>query len=165
MQNSMNTPEGNFTKVPNKLLRDPNLSPNAKIIYAVIRSYSPSFPSYTRILKETGIKSRTTLSKELFELKIRRFIRVVDSPKHRSNLYEFPVQQTDSPSPLDEQATVQEMNSNKNNVKITSNNLEPPTAETVGDSLRKKILADAESLFSPDDKKRFRPKERPTLII
>lgn len=155
--------KGNFTQVPNSIIRDPKLSPHAKTVFVVIKSYSPSFPSYSRILRETGIGSKTTLSKCLTELKNRKFIVVKDSPDHRSNLYEFP------PPPLDLVSTqhgpvkVQQMDTNKNKVKITSEE-EAPRLDAIGPSETKKIFAEAESSLGTV-KKKLKSIERPTFVI
>lgn len=137
--------KGNFTKIPNNLIRNPRLSPLSKTVYILIRSYSPSFPSYARILHESGIASRTTLSKCLNELKAKKFIRVIDSSKHRSNLYEFPIQPMDCPSPCHEPLIVQPVDPNKNNViRTIEKEVESPTAKTVEDFEAKRIFAEAQ---------------------
>lgn len=165
--NIENDIKGNFTKISNFIIRDPNLSPFAKAIFILIKSYSPSYPSYSRILLETGIKSRSTVSKGLSELKAKNLIRVIDSPSHKSNLYEFPIpKKMDSISSYIELESVQEMDTNKTNLKILNNKgNEASTDHPVESSKLKEIFAVAESSLGTDARSGFKLKERPTFII
>lgn len=165
--NKDNEIKGNFTKISNFIIRNPNLSPYAKTIFILIRSYSPSFPSYSRILQETGIKSRSTIAKGLSELKAKKLITIINSPNHKSNFYQFPEpKQMDSPSPIDELEAVQEMDTNNTNIKITNNKAnEASTDPPVESSLRSKLFAEAESSLGPGARNGYKPKEGPTFNV
>lgn len=62
-----------FTQVPNVVLRDTNLSPGAKLCYAMLLSYAwqkdSCFPGQEALAKDTGISKRSTVRcmKELEE--------------------------------------------------------------------------------------------------
>ena len=67
-----------YTKLKNDLLRSENLKANTKILLLILISYENeaegySYPSQTRLLKETGL-SKTTLLKCLNELEEKRYI-------------------------------------------------------------------------------------------
>lgn len=159
--------KGNFTIISNYIIRNPNLSPYAKTIFILIKSYSPSFPSYSRILQETGIGSRSTIAKGLSELKAKKLITIIDSPKHKSNFYQFPEpRKMDSNSSSAVPDPVQQMDTNKTNLKITNNNRDEASTETTVESSKlKEIFADAESSLGTDAQNGFKSKERPTFII
>lgn len=167
MNDTKNTLTENYTKIPNSVARNPNITPHAKAIYLFIRSFSPSFPGYKRILKETGIGSKSTISKSLVELQNLKLIRVVDSPNHKSNLYEFPkTESVDSPRPPDVPVPVHKVDPNKTNIIITNNKAsEASPALPVEDSLRKEIFAKAQSSLGPGARYGYKPKERPTFVI
>ncbi len=158
---------GNYTRISNSVIRDPKLSPYAKTIYMLIRSYSPSYPSYAHIKRETGIKSKTTIARGLHELEVRSLIRRINSPSHKSNLYEFPsVIPVDQPIPSHELEPVQDMDTNKTNQIIPINKAsESSPAPPVEDSVRKEIFAEAQSSLGTEAKQRYRHKKRPTFII
>lgn len=157
---------GNFTMISNETIRNPELSIYAKVIYFLIKSYSPSYPSYARIIQGTGIKSKTTISKGLHELKCLKLIRVVDSPNHKSNLYEFPSNQMNSSTPSDGPKLVHEMDTNNTNLTKPNNNTNRPSTDPPVEAAKvSKILAEAASSLGTEAKQRYRQKKRPTFII
>jgi len=80
---------GNFSKIPNDLIRSPLLTPAEKIVCIVLLSYTPSFPSYERIMKDSNIGSKATIAKALRSLIRHRFIEIIPDSKYRSNLYKY----------------------------------------------------------------------------
>lgn len=117
-----------FVKVPTWIARGSFLSPLAKTVYVAILSYEPSFPSYKRLCKDTGIKSKTTIRKCLKELVQFDLIKILKGGFNTSNTYIIiprPLngllnQNMESPIPYNEPLLDQEMDSNKNNIKISN---------------------------------------------
>ena len=80
-----------YTKVKNDLLRSESLKANAKILLLVLISYENetegySYPSQTRLLKETGL-SKTTLLKCLNELEENKYITRVREKGENNKYY------------------------------------------------------------------------------
>ena len=80
-----------YTKLKNDLLRSENLKANAKILLLVLISYENetegySYPSQTRLLKETGL-SKTTLLKCLNELEENKYITRVREKGENNKYY------------------------------------------------------------------------------
>jgi|TARA_R100000479_G_scaffold151931_1_gene87766 DNA-binding transcriptional MocR family regulator len=94
----------------------------AWLIYHTNNKTGVSFPSLQTLSRETGIKSRTTLTSYLSELEkegyIKKRTRFRDDGGNTSNEYEVFIKRTD-PCPNKEQGIVQDMNTNynKNNQK------------------------------------------------
>src|SRR4051812_16863857 len=68
---------GGFSRVPNAVLRDESLSPEAKLVYCVGMSFlngqgAVIFPSYATLAKLTGF-CRRTIIRAVKELEERRF--------------------------------------------------------------------------------------------
>lgn len=76
-----------FVKIPKWVARNSQISPIAKALYMAIKSYNPSFPSYSRLCKDTGINSHTTIRKYLIELVHLNLITIQKSGFNRSNTY------------------------------------------------------------------------------
>lgn len=77
-----------FTKIDNNIIRATNITAREKLVYIVLKSFSPSFPSITKIMKMTGFGKKTVLTclRKLEQLGcIKRVGR-----SGRSNLYTFP---------------------------------------------------------------------------
>ncbi len=165
--NTQNELMSNFTKISNIVIRDPNLSTYAKAIFMLLKSYSPSFPSYSHILKQTGIGSRSTLSKGLSDLEWRRLIRRTKSPTHKSTVYEFPPpNKLYFDSSTDGLELVQEVDTNKTKLKIPNNKAsEASTDKPVESSMRAEIFAKAQSSLGTGAGNGYKPQERPTFII
>ena len=142
---------GNFSKIPNDLIRSPLLTPAAKIVCIVLLSYTPSFPSYERIMKDSNIGSKATIAKALRSLIRHRFIEIIPDSKYRSNLYKYiqhdyrkaldlaqfneSIEREVNPSSTaDELVSVQEMNSNKTNTTILNTNINGPKTPPQGSS-------------------------------
>lgn len=153
---------GNFSKIPNDLIRSPLLTPTEKIVCIVLLSYNPSFPSYEKIMKDSNIGSKATIAKALKNLIRFKFIEIIPDSKYRSNLYryiehdyrkEFDFSQF---NPLDreeipiselgeitkvnfsgsdnEQVAVQEVNANKTNINILNKQINGPETPSEGSS-------------------------------
>ena len=80
-----------YTKVKNDLLRSNELKANAKILLLVLMSYENdvegySYPSQTRLLKETNL-SKTTLLKCLNELERKGYIKRVKEKGENNKYY------------------------------------------------------------------------------
>ncbi len=75
----------NFTKVPNRLIRDPSLDVYEKMVYIYISSFSPSFPSYRKMMHDLKM-SMDKLSKCIKKLREMRLIKVYRQGRH--NVYE-----------------------------------------------------------------------------
>lgn len=84
----MKQPIEPFVKIPTKIARNPAISPMAKTLYMVLKSYNPSFPSFKKLCLDTGIKSKTTLKKYLNELESMCYIRINSGGFNQSNNYE-----------------------------------------------------------------------------
>ncbi|WDU84230.1 helix-turn-helix domain-containing protein [Caloramator sp. Dgby_cultured_2] len=83
--------EWHYTIVENHVLKA-NISPNAKLLYVILCMYANKekecFPSYERLMKDIGIKSKATLSnaiKELINIGVLEVISGKDEGK--SNIY------------------------------------------------------------------------------
>lgn len=61
------SPVTEFTKIPNQLIRNNRISSSALRLVAAIMSYNPSYPSYSKLSKNTGL-CRETISSSLKEL-------------------------------------------------------------------------------------------------
>ena len=81
----------NFTQIPNEVLRDPNLSAQAKTVYAVLLSYAwqktTCFPGHELLCHDTGIKSDRTLRNYLAELRDYGLVTWVQRGLGKSNIY------------------------------------------------------------------------------
>lgn len=155
--------KANFTMIPNVIIRNPKITPYAKAIYIALKSFSPSFPSYKKIMEVTGINSKTTISNCLKILVTFGVLKISQRATHKSNLYEFPA---DLNSPIDGLEFVHEVDTNKTNLKIPNNKAsEPSTDPPVEDSKRKKLFAEAQSSLGTGAGLGYIPKERPTFII
>ncbi|MCB0364766.1 MAG: hypothetical protein KDD68_05235 [Bdellovibrionales bacterium] len=77
---------GNFTQIPNELIRR-KWPGKAFHIFAIIDSYNPSFPSYTHIRKLTGY-SKATISNAIKFLKKEGLVKVTKGAKGRCNQYQ-----------------------------------------------------------------------------
>lgn len=117
-----------FVKVPTWIARNSFISPLAKTVYIAILSYNPSFPSYKRLCKDTGIKSKTTIRKCLKELLLLGLIQIHNSGYNTSNNYTIITkpfngllgQNMESDHSSNVIPLGQEMNSNKNNIIISN---------------------------------------------
>ena len=135
--------KNSFVIVNIQIARYSRLSPKAKSLYTYLRSFNPCFPSYARIIAESGIGSRSSVSKALRELEFHGFIQVVK--KGRSNTYLFPfedykgspsVQQKPymspqvSPKPIHALDSNQNKNQNKKGPEPTLEELKQLAAES-----------------------------------
>ena len=140
----------NFSKIPNDLIRSPLLTVTDKTVCIVLLSYNPSFPSYEKIMKDSNIGSKATISKALRNLVRHKFIEVIPDSKYRSNLYRYiehdfrkelnltefnDDNEMNSQSSPNEPLAVQEVDSNKTNTTILNkqiNATETPIAGSQG---------------------------------
>lgn len=158
----------NFTKVPNELIRTELLTPTDKIIAIVILSYSPSFPSYARIMKEANIGSRSTISKSLQTLKEYGFFEVIQDSQYKSNLYRYIDSQMDSPSPTTVLKPVHKLDTNKTNSIILNNHTNGPSVSLKGSDgpiSAADFLKDTIKSLGNGAKYGYKEKTRPTFII
>lgn len=136
-----------FVAIPHWIARNADISPLAKIVYMVIASFNPSFPSYKRLCKDTGIKSKTTISKCLKELVLLNLILVIRHGFNRSNTYrivECPFnglfdQELDSPITDIEPNQVHDLDSNKINIIISNKANEAPSVLMTEEPLAKHL--------------------------
>ena len=81
---------GGFTQIPNILLRTPDLSSQAKIVYAQLLSYAWShdrcFPGQERMGEDLGA-SRTTTYRALQELQDAGWLDVARRGQGKTNIY------------------------------------------------------------------------------
>jgi biotin operon repressor len=81
---------GGFTQIPNILLRTPDLSSQAKIVYAQLLSYAWSsdrcFPGQERMGEDLGA-SRTTIYRALQELQAAGWLEVERRGQGKTNVY------------------------------------------------------------------------------
>jgi hypothetical protein len=79
-----------FSQIPNVVLRDGSLSPNAKTLYALLLSYAwqdgECFPGQMRLADDMGCRLRT-IGYTLAELKRRRLISWDRVGLGKSNIY------------------------------------------------------------------------------
>lgn len=109
--------EWHYTIVENHVLKS-KLSANAKLLYVILCMYAnrdkECFPSYETLLKDTGIKSRATLSNAIKELKDIGILEVINRQKENaSNIYiikDSLVQYLNEASLTNELALVQNLN-------------------------------------------------------
>ena len=113
-----------YTKLKNDLLRSENLKANAKILLLVLISYENetegySYPSQTRLLKETGL-SKTTLLKCLNELEENKYITRVREKGENNKYYISSVVKIDADTSVKnstttstKNSTLKELNKNK----------------------------------------------------
>lgn len=158
---------GNFTMILNSVIRNPRISVYAKVIYMLLRSYSPSFPSYAKILAETGIGSRTTVSKYLDELTHWNLLKRVYNSKYNSNLYIFADQQVDIANPPARLEVVQEVDSNKIQIIKTNNNMvsspSPPAEDTLVNS--QEILSKLRESLGTDASNGYKERNKPSFVL
>jgi DNA-binding MarR family transcriptional regulator len=89
-----------FTQVPNYLLRCPDLSNNAKIVYAKLLSYAWAndrcFPGQERMAEDIGT-SQPTIARALQELVTQGWLEVERRGQGKTNIYvlKYVVQKTD----------------------------------------------------------------------
>jgi DNA-binding MarR family transcriptional regulator len=80
-----------FTQLPNAILKHPDLSPGAKLTYALLLSYAYAndfcFPGQDRLAKDMGV-GRTSANTYIKELKQKGFINVTRQGLNRPNIYE-----------------------------------------------------------------------------
>lgn len=139
-----------FTPVPNYVIRHPELSVYAKLVYTYLLSLNPAFPSYERICEALSL-SRERVWKSLKELE--SFGAVNREKLGRNNRYKLkvydhnvadmrsrtstpdelikprPVRETNSTSSPDELKPVRETNSNK---KETTKTKKKPSVNVKG---------------------------------
>ncbi|MBY0412755.1 MAG: helix-turn-helix domain-containing protein [Bdellovibrionales bacterium] len=136
-----------FVKIPRRIARNFEISPQAKALYMALRSYDPIFPSYHQLCKDTGIKSKTSISKFLKELVFFNLITIIKSGFNRSNTYkivERPFnglfnQDLNSSTTNIEPNQVHDLDSNKINIIISNKANEAPSVLMTEDPLAKHL--------------------------
>lgn len=155
-----------FTQVPNYVVRNPKITPYAKAVYLVLRSFNPCFAGYKCIMELTGINSKSTISSCLRILEKLGLIRISNISKYKSNFYEMC--ELDLSRPLSELEMVQEVDTNNTNEIIPISNTNGSPAPPKGDDepleYSQKFKTMAESLGA-DAKCGYIEKSRPTMII
>ena len=86
--------QSGFTQVPNAILRSANLTPSAKLTYAMLLSYAWQndycFPGQERLAKDMGAGKRSVI-RYIEELESKGFIKVTKRGLGKPNLYEIRV--------------------------------------------------------------------------
>ncbi|MFG1503681.1 helix-turn-helix domain-containing protein [Halobacteriovorax sp. ZH5_bin.2] len=102
----------NFTQIPNALINDSSVPPNAKALYMVLASRKRCFMSYEAIMKVLNIKGRATVKKLIDILQREGWIDYVQGHQNKSNRYKphWNKKCTNSSS-KNELPTVQKLNS------------------------------------------------------
>lgn len=81
---------GGFTQVPNHLLRNPKLSGNAKIVYAMLLSYAWNnnrvYPGQVRMGEDIGT-SQPTIHRAIQELEHEGWLEVQRRGQGKTNVY------------------------------------------------------------------------------
>jgi Helix-turn-helix domain len=81
---------GGFTQVPNYLLRSPQLSNNAKVVYAKLLSYAWNndrcFPGQDRMAADIGT-SQPTIARAIQDLQVRGWLEVKRRGQGKTNIY------------------------------------------------------------------------------
>lgn len=76
-----------------KISRNEVISAHSRALYLCLRSYGPlCYPSYKVIMKQTGLKSRTTVLKAIRDLKIMGFLEVYKTGIRKPQYYFFPLE-------------------------------------------------------------------------
>ena len=79
-----------FTQVPNHLLKDPNLSPGAKLAYAMLLSYAWHndfcYPGQERLAVDLGAGKRSVV-RYLQELRDAKYIKIRKRGQGKTNIY------------------------------------------------------------------------------
>jgi hypothetical protein len=79
-----------FTQIPNLLLKSPQLSNNAKVVYAKLLSYawenSLCFPGQERMAEEIGT-SQPTIARSLLELQKEGWLDIERRGQGKTNVY------------------------------------------------------------------------------
>lgn len=86
---------GNFTQIPNRLIRSDKISGNAKLVAIVIASFDPSYPSIRKIAKLTGF-CRMTVIKYIKILEEHNVIKT-DRSRRNNRYYMYWIGTTDVP--------------------------------------------------------------------
>jgi len=81
---------GGFTQVPNVLLKDPNVSANAKVVYAMLLSYAWNndhvFPGQVRMAEDMG-STKSTVNRGVIELQKVGWLEIQRRGQGKTNLY------------------------------------------------------------------------------
>ncbi len=81
---------GGFTQVPNILLNTPDLTANAKLVYAKLLSYAWNnnlvFPGQERMAEEIG-SSKSTVNRSIIELEKAGWLEIQRRGQGKTNLY------------------------------------------------------------------------------
>jgi hypothetical protein len=81
---------GGFTQVPNFILRDPGLSPGAKVVYAMFLSYAwhneSCFPGQERLAQDIGM-SRSRVTEFISELSRAGLVTIQRRGQGKTNIY------------------------------------------------------------------------------
>lgn len=102
----------NFTQIPNALINDSSVPPNAKALYMVLASRKRCFMSYTAIMKVLNIKGRATVRKLIEILQNEGWIDYVQGHQNKSNRYKVHwFKKCTNSSSKNELPTVQKLNS------------------------------------------------------
>jgi hypothetical protein len=81
---------GGFTQVPNYLLKDPDISANAKVVYSMLLSYawnnSYVFPGQDRMAEDIGL-SQPTIARSVKELEEKDWLEIQRRGQGKTNIY------------------------------------------------------------------------------
>src|SRR5919206_5313218 len=79
-----------FTQVPNFLLKDPDISANAKVVYSMLLSYawnnSYVFPGQERMAEDIGL-SQPTIARAVKELEDEGWLEIQRRGQGKTNIY------------------------------------------------------------------------------
>jgi hypothetical protein len=137
-KSSSNIKRGNFTMVSNQVIQSPYLNADEKIMYIILKSYNPSFPSNAKLMELTGWgKNKVIYVKQRLQKE-----NIITSKRRRnsSNLYEVKKFEeirefTDSD---DQQFT--DNDTNKNNIKLIAGNSNNITTDSLSNKLYKSTI-------------------------
>src|SRR3954453_2456231 len=81
---------GGFTQLPNFLLNDPDVSANAKIVYAKLLSYAWTndrvFPGQETMVGDIGL-SQPSIARAVHELQEKEWLRIQRRGQGKTNVY------------------------------------------------------------------------------
>lgn len=97
-----------FASISHRVTLTSNLTPISKTIYIALRSFNPSYVSYSKLMTITGIGSRTTISHGIKQLKNYGALEAVRDSQRKAKVYSFPFE-----SVLPEYRLVHKMDSEK----------------------------------------------------
>ena len=151
--------------IKNDIFRNPTISPNERSIYGFLKSFNPCYTSYKAIRSGTGISGKSTISKTLLKLELKRLIKKERRPNLRSTFYTFPDKNEYLAGQETELGSVLNQDTNKNNVIKPNNKMvsSPNQASEETKIKTQEILSETLKTLGPDAGINYKEKVRPSF--